>query len=230
MNPNIGGPFHPAYDSSTSSDDENVFVNALSIAQEQEEMIIQQIAHNNMMIARYLASQNQQVVHVGSIPGHIVINRDREAADRNLFEDYFAENPRYNGTMFRRRFRMSRSLFLRIVDAVKAHDNYFEQRYDALGRPSLSTLQEATSVFRVLAYGMPADATDEYVKIGESTTIECVKRFCRAVVEIFSEEYLRAPNANDVARLLEIGEKRGFPGMFGSLDYMHWKLKNCLTA
>ena len=40
MNPNIGGPFHPAYDSSTSSDDENVFVNALSIAQEQEEMTI----------------------------------------------------------------------------------------------------------------------------------------------------------------------------------------------
>ena len=82
MNQNVGGPFHPAYNSSTSLDDENVFVNALSIAQEQEEMIIQHIAHNNMMIARYLASQNQQVAHVGSIPGHIVIKRDREAADR----------------------------------------------------------------------------------------------------------------------------------------------------
>ena len=149
-------------------------------------MIIQQIAHHNTMIARYLASHNQQVAHVGSIPGHIVINRDQEVADRNLFEDYFAETPRYNRTMFRRRFRMSRSLFLRIVDAVKAHDNYFEQRYDALGRPGLSTLQKATSVFRMLAYGMPADGTDEYVKIGGSTTIECLKRFCRAVVEIFS--------------------------------------------
>ena len=82
----------------------------------------------------------------------------------------------------------------------------------------------------MLAYGMPADATDEYVKIGESTTTDCVKRFCRAVVEIFSEEYIRAPNANDVARLLEIGEKRGFPRMLGSLDCMHWKWKNCPTA
>ena len=78
------------------------------------------------MIAHYLASQNQQVAHVGSILGHIVINRDWEAAYRNLFEDYFAENLRYNGTMFRRRFRMSWSLFLRIVDVVQAHDNYFE--------------------------------------------------------------------------------------------------------
>ena len=126
MNQNVGGPFHLAYNSSTSLDDENVFVNALSISQEQKEMTIQQITHNNTMIAHYLASQNQQVAHVGSITGHIVINRDRKATDRNLFEDYFAENPRYNGTMFRRRFRISQSLFLRIVDAVKAHDNYFE--------------------------------------------------------------------------------------------------------
>ena len=74
MNPNVGGLFHLACDSSTSSDDENIFVNALPIAQEQEEKIIQQIAHHNTMIARYLASHNQQVAHVGSIPGHIVIN------------------------------------------------------------------------------------------------------------------------------------------------------------
>ena len=56
MNPNIGGLFHLACDSSTSSDYENIFVNALPIAQEQEEMIIQQITHNNTMIAHYLAS------------------------------------------------------------------------------------------------------------------------------------------------------------------------------
>ena len=230
MNHNVGGPFDPAYDSLTSSDDENVLVNALMAIEDEEEAIIQAIANNNMMIASYMYDQSQQVIHGGSIPGHIVINRDRAAADRNLFADYFAENPRFNEVMFRRRFRMSRSLFLRIVLAVKAHDNYFVQRTDALGRPGLSTLQKATAIFRMLAYGIPADATDEYVKIGESTTIECVKRFCRAVVEIFSEQYLRAPNANDVARLLEIGKRRGFPGMLGSLDCMHWKWKNCPTA
>ena len=75
----------------------------------------------------------------------------------------------------------------------------------------------------MLAYGLPADATDEYIKIGESTTIESLKRFCRAVVEVFAERYLRSPNANDVARLLHVGEQRGFPGMLGSLDCMHWK-------
>ncbi|KAK4737208.1 hypothetical protein R3W88_000905 [Solanum pinnatisectum] len=57
-----------------------------------------------------------------------------------------------------------------------------------------------------------------------------MKRFCRAIVEVFGERYLRSPTPNDVARLLHIGEQRGFTGMLGSLDCMHWKWKNCPTA
>jgi len=72
-----------------------------------------------------------------------------------------------------------------------------------------------------LAYGVAADAIDEYIKIGESTTIESLKRFCRVVVEVFVECYLRSPNSNDVARLLHVGKQRGFPEMLGSLDCMH---------
>ncbi|XP_019170454.1 PREDICTED: uncharacterized protein LOC109166024 [Ipomoea nil] len=74
--------------------------------------------------------------------------------------------------MFRRRFRMSRNLFLRIPNAVKGHVNYFVQQKDRIGRLGLSTLQKVTAAFRVLAYGIPADAADEYIQIGESTTIE----------------------------------------------------------
>ncbi|KAL5543754.1 hypothetical protein UlMin_007538 [Ulmus minor] len=82
----------------------------------------------------------------------------------------------------------------------------------------------------MLAYGIAADDTDEYIKIGESTVIQSLKKFGRAVVEVFAEQYLRSPNANDVARLLHIGKRHGFPGMLGSLDCMHWKWKNCPTA
>lgn len=48
----------------------------------------------------------------------------------------------------------------------------------------------------MLAYGLPADATDEYIKIGAA--IESMKIFCRAIVEIFSEEYLRSSIPTDV--------------------------------
>ena len=114
---------------------------------------------------------------------------------------------------------MSRSLFLCIVNALEDHDNYFRQRNDTTGRLGLSSLQKATSVFQMLAYGLPADATDEYI----GTAIESMKIFSRAIVEIFSDEYLRSSIPTDVSRLLKIGEERGFPGMLGSLDCMHWK-------
>ncbi|XP_010428466.1 PREDICTED: uncharacterized protein LOC104713084 isoform X2 [Camelina sativa] len=38
------------------------------------------------------------------------------------------------------------------------------------------------------------------------------------------------PTAEDLQRLLDIGELRGFPGMIGSIDCMHWEWKNCPTA
>ena len=37
-------------------------------------------------------------------------------------------------------------------------------------------------------------------------------------------------NKRRLTRLLNIGQQRGFPGMLGSLDCMHWKWKNCPTA
>ena len=94
----------------------------------------------------------------------------------------------------------------------------------------LSPLQKITAAFRMLTYGVAADATDDYIRIAESTAVESLKRFVKAIVEIFGDEYLRSPNDNDTARLLAIGEQKGFPGMLGSIDCMHWKWKNCPAA
>ncbi|XP_022888997.1 uncharacterized protein LOC111404419 [Olea europaea var. sylvestris] len=85
-------------------------------------------------------------------------------------------------------------------------------------------------MFRMLAYDVSVDATDEYIKIGESTIVESLKRFCHAVVEIIAEQYLRSPTANDIERLFHVNKQRDFLEMLGSLYCMHWKWKNCPTA
>lgn len=41
---------------------------------------------------------------------------------------------------------------------------------------------------------------------------------------------MRSPNGDDTARLMTIGESRGFPSMHGSIDCMHWRWKNCPLA
>ena len=122
---------------------------------------------------------------------------------------------------------MSKELFLRIMNVVEAHDDYFVQKRNAANVLGLTCFQKVTAAMRMLTYGVPADATDEYVRIGESTALESLRKFVDAVVEIFGDEYLRYPNEADIARLLAMGEKKGFPGMLGSIDCMHWAWKNC---
>ena len=150
--------------------------------------------------------------HRGSVPGHRIIRRGRVEGHERLYHDYFAPNCVYDA-FFRRRFRMGRPLFLRIVNGVEQYDPYFVQTTDAIENLGLSSLQKVTAAFRILTYGTPADSVDEYVRIGESTAIESLRRFVQAVIAVFGDEYLRPPNNNDIARLLAIGEQRGFPGM-----------------
>jgi hypothetical protein len=114
-----------------------------------------------------------------------------------LFEDYFLENPTYDSVKFRMRFRMQRELFLLIVQEVCAYDDWFVQKRDAMGRLGLSSLQKCIFAIRMLAYGTPADVTDEYCRIGESTTIEAMKRFTMAVRVCFESTFLRQPSFAD---------------------------------
>jgi len=163
-------------------------------------------------------------------PSRRFIERNREDGHDRLYKDYFGENPVFSDIQFRRRFRMQRHLFLRIMKALKNHYPYFQQRVDVTGRRGLSPLQKSTAAMRMLAYGVSADAVDDYVRIGESTAMECLRRFAQCVISIFGEEYLRRPNPFDMHRLLRVGEDRGFPGMMGSIDCMHWEWKNCPQA
>ncbi|WVZ50925.1 hypothetical protein U9M48_002130 [Paspalum notatum var. saurae] len=159
-----------------------------------------------------------------------LVPRERDDGDARIRRHYFCANPIYTPEQFRRRFRMSRDLFNRILNGVISVDPYFEQRGDCTGLMGLSALQKVVASMRILAYGVPADATDEYVQIGESTAREALIHFCSAVITAFGKEYLHSPTHTDVAHLLQEGEARGFPGMLGSIDCMHWEWRHYPTS
>ncbi|XP_020271943.1 uncharacterized protein LOC109847109 [Asparagus officinalis] len=211
------GPSHLPSSSSSSSDDE-IFSQYIKdweedmIQWEKEDELLVRVHASNNKIMTYLSQEAERPKRIGSVPGHLVINRGREEGNSRLYHDYFSDNPTYGANLFRRRFRMHRSLFLRIVEVVREHDNFFVQKMDGVSKLGLSTLQKVTSAFRMLAYGTSADSTDEYVRISESTAIVCLKRFYRAIVEVYGDEYLRTPNVDDVARLLQKGKERGRHG------------------
>ncbi|CAO2820341.1 unnamed protein product [Amaranthus hypochondriacus] len=91
------------------------------------------------------------------------IQRDHSKGHSPLFNDYFAENPTYSARLFRRRFRMRKHVFLRIMEAVSNNDPWFTTNIDATGKKGLSALQKCISALRMLAYGVAADQVDEYL-------------------------------------------------------------------
>ena len=177
-----------------------------------------------MMVTATLIHQfneDAQPGHVGSVIGQaLALDRKRHKGHLQVWKDYF--NPMkttHPASVFHCCFRMSRPLFLRLLQRVRAYDTYFEARPDAICVYGFSSYQNCTTAIRMLAYGVAGDLVHKYLHMSESTCLEWMYRFCN--------EYLREPNFEDNDRLLKMNESRGFLGMLGCIDCMHWEWKNC---
>ncbi|GKC45403.1 ALP1-like protein isoform X1 [Tanacetum coccineum] len=101
-------------------------------------------------------------------------------------------------------------------------------RPDATGRMSLSVIMKCTAAIRQLAYGNTPDAFDEYLQMSERTARDCLTNFNKCIISLYMAEYLRKPTLEDVENIYNKHlTTHGFPGMFGSIDCMHWEWKNC---
>jgi hypothetical protein len=77
----------------------------------------------------------------GSAPGRRKCKpRQRMEGYCILYADYFADSPLHGEAVFRRRFRMSRKLFLKIVYALREYDSYFRYKFDCTSITGFSTL------------------------------------------------------------------------------------------
>ncbi|XP_071680459.1 uncharacterized protein [Lolium perenne] len=119
----------------------------------------------------------------GSVLGQNHIQRNRLLGHEQLMEDYFAE-------------------------ACEANSNYLKHRRNATWVMGFSAFQKISAAMRFIAYGIPANYTEEYLRIGEDTTSESVRMFARLIIKLFGPTYLRAPNEDDIKHLMEINEKR----------------------
>lgn len=168
----------------------------------------------------------------GSRPGRSAnILREFENAHDTLMRCYFNENALYSHELFRRRYRMSSSLFERIKNGVERVDPYFHQKPDACGRMGISSTVKITLALRLLAYGSASDQYDEFLQVSESTANVVLERFCDAIYKEYGHEYLqRYPSPSEIQQYQELNSLRGWPGLFGGIDCMHWRWQNCPIA
>ncbi|XP_055590338.1 uncharacterized protein LOC129752840 [Uranotaenia lowii] len=192
---------------------------ALNIEDEEEEVLVQEIAHSQLSTGR------------GSRAGRKPnIERNFPEANQRFYNDYFALYPTYDAKTFLRRYRMPREMYVHISSELARKYQYFQQRSDAAHKLGLSTMQKCTVALRMLAYGASADSLDENLRVGKSTSLEILRKFCEGITELFASEYLRSPNPSEISKLRAENSERGFPGMVGSIDCMHWRWKNCPSA
>ncbi|CAL1359562.1 unnamed protein product [Linum trigynum] len=127
-----------------------------------------------------------------------VVRRNRVEANQRLMQQYFVPNPTYDARFFRRRFQIPLSLFNRVMSVVVQHDPYFQQGRDAAGRLSFSPEQKLTTSLWILSNGCSADSLEETFDMGETTVLQCMRKFCNAIICIYGPEYLRSPNMEDL--------------------------------
>ncbi|XP_029708579.2 uncharacterized protein LOC115255014 [Aedes albopictus] len=206
-------------------------IDAVVLSDDEDFEVVHQYFNYSQELLLKAATEYETNHAGGSRPGKKPnINRGAHEGAQRLFQDYFSESPTYTDSQFRRRFRMSRNLFTKIVADIESANVYFVQKPDATGKLGLTSLQKCTAAIRQLAYGVTADAVDEYLRLAETTALKCLSEFCETIIRIYGSKYLRYPTSSDVQRLLHVGNNRGFPGMLGSLDCCHWIWKNCPTG
>jgi hypothetical protein len=147
-----------------------------------------------------------------------------------LFQDFWGPTPVYTPHYFKLFFKLPIKLFDEILVRVRQHDDYFRQKNDATGKIGLSTHQKVASALRLLTSGVSSMEHDDKYRMGASTGLESMKRFCFAVNALYEADALRHPTIDDINRLLDEGQDAGFPGCIGSIDCMHWEWKNCPSS
>jgi hypothetical protein len=80
-----------------------------------------------------------------------------------LYSDYFADNAINTPKKFRRRFRMNKDLFIKIVQGVREYDDYFKYKKDCTRKWGFTSVQKCTAALRCIAYGAPPDTSVDYL-------------------------------------------------------------------
>jgi hypothetical protein len=184
----------------------------------------------DMLVDDLASSSDEEPSHWGGSTTGKAKNKDRNFFDAysKLIKDYFnGTDSIYDESDFERRFRMPRSVFNELFDAINGHGS-FKQRRDCVGKQGIHPLVRTVACLRHICYGGAYDREDENMRMGEETLRLSVKEFTRLVVKLFGKQYLnRSPSDEEKESILQANSARGFPGCFASWDCKHFVWHRC---
>jgi hypothetical protein len=83
---------------------------------------------------KHCNNKHEHLIHGGSRPRRSLnLPRDWQFGHDRIYDDYFFGNPMYDGKLLKRRYKMNKTLFLKIMDTLVAYDVYFSCRGNVVG-------------------------------------------------------------------------------------------------
>jgi len=80
---------------------------------------------------------------------------------------------------------MKRSLFVKVLKKNLSIRQVLMLRKSVVKTQWLNGYQKLTAAMRLLAYGSPANAQDEILRIAKITALETLKRFCQTIMDVY---------------------------------------------
>jgi hypothetical protein len=195
------------------------------------------------------SSDDEESQHGGLNPGKRPnLNRDFEMGHANIMRDYLVDAPVYTDELFRRRFRMSKGLCLKVVEEVTKETPFLQQRKDALGNLDLILCKRSrwqyvcwrmalqrmlptnTAGFRSLWPTIVLNNIYIFNNIYNNNYYYIYYYYYFGIIRCFESVYLCAPTPSEINQIQKYNASQGWPGQAFSIDCMHWVWKNCPKA
>jgi Plant transposon protein len=127
------------------------------------------------------------------------------------------------GKLFRRRFRVPFPVFEQVLVPLCREKNVFETK----SAHRIPIEMKVLLCLRILGRNSCADDASELSGVAESSCLAFFKIFVKNFAKYIYPMYVKVPEGDNLARVMEVYRKLGFPGGLGSMDCTRLKWGMC---
>ena len=199
---------------------------------------------NNEIILYLAKIQQERALFISSLMEHIQNERrseekkwgGRKPGSKNIkrgkstwIDDYVKDNAAYPSYLFRRRFSVPKTLYLKLKnDLLEQKPENWQTKLNGIGYACKPTDVKLLSCLRILSCGTTTDSLDDATRMSEEIGRQYMRKFLTDVEAIYGGRYLnRRPNEQELNDVERKYRRIGVPGCIGAVDCMKIFWKNC---
>jgi Plant transposon protein len=190
------------------------------------------MSHARLLVAAKLLALRAKKRDHRSLPRRKKTVFDHRRALMCIRDDLTGPDARFVGKDFKMFFRISRSRFQHILEMFGNHGgDFYSGKADCCGNQTASIEAKLLLPLQTLAFGGATHQFCLYYQMSKTLAATSCSMFHKTFLHLYRKKYLKKPSKEDIYRISSLHEQiHGVAGMFGSLDCMHTKWKNCPTG